>query len=63
MNPVDVQGKTFEVGQKVARGYSVGRGGSAAVQIVTVTSIRDGKVYLDNSPQAIKFPERLAIIS
>jgi len=61
--PTDVQGKAFAEGQKVARAVSLNRGGSCTVQVCKVTSIDGNKVYLDNSPQPIKFHSRLAILS
>lgn len=58
----DVRGKIFCVGQTVGKAVSLNRGGSCAVTICEVTRIDDGKVYLDGSKVAVKFPERLAII-
>ena len=60
----DVLGKEFRVGQQVARAMSLNKGGSAAVVIAIVTHVDPwpGGVYLNNSKQPMKFPERLAII-
>ena len=59
----DVQGKTFEVGQKVARAVKIGAVDGVKVVITEVTKVDGDKIYLDNSPQPIKFPARLAILA
>lgn len=61
---VDVQGKTFSVGQKVARAIG-SRSGSAWIEVQEVTGVceEEGRVYLAGSKQPMKYPERLAIIS
>ncbi len=56
----DVQGFTFTVGCKVAR--AVIWGNSPRLEICTVTKIDGGKLYLDNSKQAIRALDRLVII-
>ena len=56
----DVQGFTFTVGCRVAR--AVIWGNSPRLEICTVTRIADGKLYLDNSKQAIRALDRLVII-
>ncbi len=56
----DIQGFTFTVGCKVAR--AVIWGNSPRLEICTVTRIDDGKLYLDNSKQAIRALDRLVII-
>jgi hypothetical protein len=56
----DIQGFTFTVGCKVAR--AVIWGNSPRLEICTVTRIADGKLYLDNSKQAIRALDRLVII-
>ena len=58
---VDVQGKTFEVGQKVARAMPAGP--SAYIEVQYVTKVDGDKVYLANSTRPMTFPERLAILS
>lgn len=60
---VDVRGKTFVVGQRVARAYKLGAVDGVAVKITEVTKIDGDNVYLDHSPQPIRFPARLAIIT
>jgi hypothetical protein len=59
---VDVQGKTICVNQKVARAAKLQVKDGLCIQICTVTRINEGAVYLDNSKQPMKFPERLAIV-
>lgn len=56
----DMKGFAFHEGCKVARAVMWGK--SPKLDICTVTKITDGKLYLDNSKQAIRFPERLLII-
>lgn len=56
----DMKGFAFNVGCKVARATMWGR--SPHLEICTVTKIDGNKLYLDNSKQPIKFPERLLII-
>jgi len=57
----DKLGFAFNEGCKVARAVSRGRS-SVDLDICTVTRIEDGKVYLDNSKVAIRYPGRLLII-
>jgi hypothetical protein len=57
----DKLGYAFTEGCKVARAVSRGRS-SVDLDICTVTRIENGKIYLDDSKAAIKFPSRLLII-
>ena len=57
---VDVQGKTFQVGQKVARAMPAGP--SAYIEVQYVTKVDGEKVYLNDSKRPMTFPERLCII-
>lgn len=59
---VDVQGKAFAIGQKVAKAYTFFGGSSAAVEIVYVTKVDGDKVYLNDSKRPMNFPERLCIV-
>lgn len=56
---VDMRGNTFHVGCKVVRAV-----GSTTpyLNICTVTKIDGSRMYLDNSHQPLRFPERLLII-
>jgi hypothetical protein len=56
----DMKGFTFNVGCKVARAVMWGK--SPMLSICEVTRIESEKLYLDNSKQPIKFPDRLLII-
>ena len=56
----DMKGFAFTEGCKVARAVMWGQ--SPRLDICTVTKIQDGKLYLDDSKQAVRFPERLLII-
>ena len=56
----DMYGYEFNVGCKVARAVVSGR--SPFISICTVTRIEDNRLYLDDSPKAINFPNRLLII-
>lgn len=57
----DKLGFAFTEGCKVARAVSRGRS-SVDLDICTVTRIENGKLYLDDSKVAIKYPGRLLII-
>lgn len=57
---VDMEGMQFWLKCYVAR--PVMRGNSPVLDICQVTRIDNDKIYLDNSKQAIQFPERLLII-
>jgi hypothetical protein len=61
-NNRDFLGKNFQVGDLVAKGESVGSSSARAI-IAKVTEIRNGKLYLDNSPLPIKFTNRLIILN
>ena len=56
----DMKGFAFNVGCKVARAVMWGK--SPKLDICEVTRIEDGKIYLDDSKQAIRYPDRLLII-
>lgn len=55
----DKFGSTFSQGCKVLRPVLYGK--SPHIELATVTRIVDGKIYLDNSKQAMQHPERLVI--
>ena len=59
----DVQGREFAVGQRVAVASKLFKTNGLYVAIKTVTRVEQGRVYLDNSPQALRFPSRTVIIS
>ena len=56
----DMKGFTFTEGCKVARAVLWGK--SPVIEICTVTKIKEGKLYLDDSKQPMKIPDRLLII-
>lgn len=56
----DMKGFAFNEGCKVARAVLWGK--SPIIEICTVTKIKEGKLYLDDSKQPMKIPERLLII-
>ena len=60
--PKDVRGKEFVVGQTVAKAAKMLRVDGLYVAIAQVTRIDGEKVYLDNSKQPLRFPDRVAII-
>jgi hypothetical protein len=62
MTALDVRGRIIQEGQQVVRGFSLNRAGSIGLEVLSVTSVKDGKVYLNESKQPVKFPERLAIL-
>lgn len=51
--------KEFAIGDTVIRAYVVRSSGH--MHLCKVTDIKDGKLYLDNSKQAIQYPNRLII--
>ena len=57
----DVLGKTFKVGQMVARAVKLSFD-VVTVEVQIVTRIDGDKIYLNSSKQAMKFPVRLAIM-
>ena len=59
---LDVRGCIIQVGQQVVRGVTLNRAGSVGLEVLEVTRIQDGRVYLNESNQPIKFPERLAVL-
>lgn len=56
----DMKGYAFNIGCKVARAVVIGK--SPRIDICEVTDIKEDRLYLDNSTQPIRFPERLLII-
>jgi hypothetical protein len=56
----DMKGFTFNLGDEVARPVLWGK--SPHIELCKVTRIQDGKLYLDESKQAMRFPERLLIV-
>lgn len=56
----DMKGFAFTEGCKVIRATLWGK--SPRLEECEVTRIEDGKLYLDNSKQAIRYPERLLIV-
>lgn len=64
MNQVkDGRGIVFAVGQKVAKADKLYKTDGLFVKECIVTKVNDGKVYLDDSPQPMKFPDRVLVIS
>ena len=55
----DMKGFTFNVGDEVARPVLYGK--SPHIEFCIVTRIQDGKLYLDESKHAMRYPERLLI--
>ena len=56
----DMKGFAFNEGCTVARATLWGK--SPRLELCEVTRIEDGKLYLDNSKQPMKYPERLLIV-
>lgn len=61
-NNRDFLGKNFKVGDLVAEGVSCSTS-SSRVAIAMVTQIKNGQVYLDDSPRARLYPDRLLILN
>jgi hypothetical protein len=58
---VDMQGKSYAVGDIVARGVKSGY--AVSIEIVEVTRIEDDKIYVGGSKVPIKYPQRLLIVT
>lgn len=56
----DLLGFSFTKGCTVARPVLLGK--SPMINLCKVTRIDGGKLYLDDSKQAMRFPERLLIV-
>jgi len=56
----DLNKISFKEGDKVVRAVMFGK--TPRLDICIVTKIEDNKMYLDDSKQAIRFPDRLLII-
>lgn len=59
---LDVQGKPFKVGQKVAVADKLFRVDGLYVKIKKVTAIKGNKIYLDGSNRPLNFPDRVCIV-
>lgn len=57
---VDMRGSTFYEGCTVAR--AVSSGNTPYIYICEVREIRDGRLYLNDSKQPLRYPGRLLII-
>ena len=57
----DIFGNTFEVGDDVVRAMVLGR--VPGLELGKITRIEDGKMYMNNSKVAIRYPGRLMIIN
>ena len=59
----DVQGNTFKVGQTVAVASKLYATDGLHVVVKAVTRVDGNKVYLNNSPQPLKYPARVCILA
>lgn len=53
--PNDMRGRPLRVGDRVVR--------ASNIEVVDVTRVDNGKVYLDGSPRAVNYPGRLLIVN
>ncbi|MCI4438130.1 MAG: hypothetical protein JHC33_15090 [Ignisphaera sp.] len=58
---VDMLGREFTVGDNVVRATTSGR--ASSIEIVEVTKIWNGRVYVGGSKQPVNFPGRLLIVN
>jgi hypothetical protein len=58
----DFMGQELAVGQKVVRPVTQGMN-SCYLELRTVEQIKNGKIYLDGSRTAIKYPSNLVIVN
>jgi hypothetical protein len=59
MKPIDRLGKEIKLGDYVLRAQQYGS--SPRLDLCLVTKVEGSKVWLDDSPTAIRFNERLAV--
>ena len=57
--PKDFNNVELEAGQTIVKANNYGHGW---LEVRTVREVKDGKVYLDDSKVAVKFPDRLYIV-
>ena len=60
-DPVDLLGKEFAVGDNVVRSTTSGR--ASSIEIVEVTKIECGRVFLGGSKVPVNYPSRLLIVT
>lgn len=60
-NLTDMLGRAFQVGDKVAKAAKSGR--AVNLSICTVSSIKDGQLYLNDSKVPVVYPGRLLIVN
>ena len=60
-DPVDLLGNEFAVGDNVVRACTSGR--ASSIEIVEVTKLVNGRVYVGGSKQPVNFPGRLLIVT
>jgi hypothetical protein len=58
---LDVRGQAFVVGDIVARAFTSGM--ACNLEVVEITEIKNGKLYLNGSKSPIQCPGRLLIVS
>ena len=58
---VDMLGREFSVGDKVVRATTSGR--ASSIEIVEVTKLENGRVYVGGSRAPINYPGRLLIVT
>jgi hypothetical protein len=60
-DPVDLLGNEFEIGDNVVRACTSGR--ASSIEIVEVTKIDCGRIYVGGSKQPVNYPGRLLIVT
>lgn len=58
----DGRGKAFVQGQQVAKAAKFFKVDGLHCVVATVTKVNEGKVYLNDSRQPLRFPERVLIL-
>ena len=58
---IDMLGLEFNLGDRVVRAYTSGR--AVNLEVLSVTQIKNGKLYLGDSKVPVNYPGRLLIIN
>lgn len=60
---VDMLGRSFNVGDIVARAISAGTKDTHEIELRRITRIENGKLFMSNSSNPMKYPGRLLIVT
>ena len=60
-DPVDLIGNEFNIGDKVVRACTSGR--AASIEVLEVTKIECGRIFVGGSKVPVNYPGRLLIVT